>query len=283
MFGAIGGCLLAVILFAYWTGPGDNLAYWLAAQHLAAGEPVYTTSDIAFEPYTYHYAPPLAQVLAPLTLVIPTVAYLVIYRAFELLATWDLAGRRMLPMLALIAFLPVAVELRFDNVHIFMALAIVLGLHRWPWLLAVGTLVKLSPGLGIVYLALRRRWRDAVVASVVGAVIVGASVVIDPNLWRDWLDAVTGRADIIGNSLVPVPYLARAAAGLALTIVGGVLGRRRGELLLVAGITLANPNLAVNGLAVLAAAVPIWFAGSAGVGDQQERPAQRVALSASTV
>ena len=48
-------------------------------------------------------------------------------------------------------------------------------------------------------------------------------------------------------------------------MVGGVIGGRRGELLLVAGVTVANPNLAMNGLAVLAAAVPIWFAGPGGV------------------
>jgi hypothetical protein len=176
----------------------------------------------------------------------------------------------MLAMLALIAFIPVAVELRFENVHLFMAIGIVLGLRRWPWLFAIGAVVKISPGLGIVYLMLRRRWRDAAVACAVGAVIVGVSFVLDPGLWRAWLDAVLIRADTTGNSLLPVPYLVRAAAGLALAVAGGVIGRRRGELLLVAGITIANPNLAMNGLAVLAAAVPIWFAGPDGVGTGRE-------------
>jgi hypothetical protein len=268
---AVGGSLLAVIVVTYWSEPNDSLAYWLAGQHVAGGQPVYATGEVAFAPYAYHYPPPLAQALAPLTLVVSTLVYLVIYRGLELLATWDLAGRRMLPMLALIAFVPVAVELRFENVHLFMALGIVLGLRRWPWLFAVGAVVKLSPGLGIVYLALRRRWRDAVVASIVGLAIVGASSVIDPGLWRAWMDAVLGRADMIGNSLVPVPYAVRAVAGLALTVAGGLIGRRRGELLLVAGITLASPGLALNGFAVLAAMLPIWLSGPAGLGDRAER------------
>ena len=93
---------------------------------------------------------------------------------------------------------------------------------------------------------------------------------MDPGLWQAWLDSVLGRADVVGNSLLPVPYLARAAAGLARAIVGGEIGRRRGELLLVAGITIANPGLALNGLAVGAAAIPIWLAGSAGIGDRAE-------------
>ena len=267
---AVGGSLLVVIVASYWSEPNDNLAYWLAGQRLAAGLPVYVSGEAAFAPYAYHYPPPLAQVLAPLTLVVPTLAYFVAYRALELLVTWDLAGRRMLPMLALIAVLPVAVELRFENVHLFVALGIVVGLRRWPWLFAVGAVVKLSPGLGIVYLVLRRRWRDAVVASVIGLVIAGVSGVLDADLWRAWLDSVLGRADVVGNSLLPVPYMARAAAGLALAVAGGVIGRRRGELLLVAGITLANPGLAMNGLAVFVAALPIWLAGPTGVGDRAQ-------------
>jgi hypothetical protein len=273
---AIGGALLAVIAGTYWSNPGDNLAYWIAGMRVAAGEPIYATGETAFAPYAYHYTPPLAQALAPLTLVVPTVVYIAVYRGLELLTIWDLGGRRFLAMLALIAFIPVAVELRFENVHLFMAIGIVLGLRRWPWLFAIGAIVKISPGLGIVYLALRRRWRDAAVATAVGAVIVAVSFVLDPGLWRSWLDAVLIRADMTGNSLLPVPYFARAAAGLALTVVGGVLGGRRGELLLVGGITIANPNLAMNGLAVLAAAVPIWFAGPDGIAADRD-PAPRQA------
>ena len=152
-----------------------------------------------------------------------------------------------------------------------MALGIVYGLGRWPWLFAVGAVVKVSPGLGIIYLALRRRWRDAFVSSVVGVAIVAVSYALDPGLWREFLDAIGDRATITGNSLLPFPYAARAVAGLALTIAGGIIGRRRGELLLVAGMTIANPNLALNGFAVLAAAIPVWMAGPGGIGESRER------------
>jgi hypothetical protein len=59
---------------------------------------------------------------------------------------------------------------------------------------------------------------------------------------------------------------------VTLAVVGGLIGRRTGELLLVAGITVANPGLAMNGLAVFAAAVPIWLAGPAGIGGFTELP-----------
>ena len=262
---AVGGSLLAIIVATFWMLPNDNLAYWLAAQRLTAGEPVYVMGEAGFAPYAYHYPPPVAQVLAPLTVVIPAVAYLVVYRALLLVATWELAGRRFVPLLALVAFIPLAIELRFENVHVLMALGIVLGLQRWPWLFAIGAIVKVSPGLGIVYLAIQRRWRDALIASVVGAVIVGVSFALDPSLWSSWLNSVLDRTGTTGNSLVPLPYFVRVATGLVLTVLGGFLGRRRGELLLVAGITIANPNLALNGFAVLVAAVPIWLAGPAGI------------------
>jgi Glycosyltransferase family 87 len=262
---AIGAALLAVIIATFWMTPGDDLAYWIAGHRLALGLPIYTAPEHAFEPFAYHYPPPVAQILAPIALVVPALLYAVAYRGLMLLALWDLAGRRMLNMLAFIAFLPMAVAVRIENVEIFMALGIVLGLRRWPWLFTIGALVKVSPGLGLVYLALRRRWRDVAVSAVVGAVIVGVSYALAPDLWREWLATITGRADVVGNSLIPVPYVYRAIVGFVLAVVAGLIGRRKGELLLVAGITIANPGLSLQGFAVLAAAIPIWLAGPEGL------------------
>jgi hypothetical protein len=259
-----------VIVATYWMTPGDDLAYWIAGHRLLTGQPVYAPPELAFEPFAYHYPPPMAQVLAPITLVVPALLFCVIYRGLMLLALWDLAGRSMLKMLALLAFVPMAVALRIENVEIFMALGIVLGLRRWPWLFAIGALIKISPGLGIVYLAMRRRWRDFAVSVLVGVAITGISLVLDPDLWRASLDSITGQTNIVGNSLIPVPYFARAMAGFILTVVGGFVGRRPGELLLVAGITLANPGLSLQGFAVLAAAIPIWLAGPDGLGTPSE-------------
>ncbi|MBI2781859.1 MAG: DUF2029 domain-containing protein [Chloroflexi bacterium] len=265
LLAAIGASVFAVIVALYWNGPGDSLAYWIAGDRLAHGVPIYATPERAFEPFAYHYPPPMAQVLAPITLVLPALAFSVIYRGLMLLALWDLAGRTMLKMLALIAFVPMAVAVRIENVEIFMALGIVLGLQRWPWLFSILGLIKISPGLGIVYLVLRRRWRDVAVSAAVGGAIAGVSFVLEPDLWRAWLHAITGVSGIVGNSIVPVPYVIRAAAGFVLTLAGGVVGRRPGELLLVAGVTIANPGLSLQGFAVLAAAIPIWLAGPGGL------------------
>jgi hypothetical protein len=267
----IGGILLAVIIATFWREPNDNLAYWIAAERLMAGQPIYATGSAAFEPYAYHYPPPLAQFLAPFTLFMSAPVYVIAYRGLLLLTTWDLAGRRMLWMLALIAFIPVAVQLRFENVDLFVAAAIVFGLGRWPWAFAVVAVIKISPGLGVVYFALRRRWRDAALAAAVGIAIVAVSFVLDPSLWEAFFDAVIGRAGASGNSLVPVPYVVRAVIGFGLVVAGGFIGRRNGELLLVAGVTAANPNLTLAGFAVLAAAVPVWMAGPGGIAERARR------------
>ena len=261
----IGGILLAVIVGRFWTEAGDDLAYWIAGHRLAGGESIYADPSVAFEPFAFHYIPAVAQVLAPITQVVAAVPFLIGFRALLLLALWDMAGRRMLDLLALLAFLPIAVSLRVENVEILMAFAVVIGLARWPWAFMLGALVKVSPGLGLVYLAVQRRWRDVAISAVLGAVVVGVSYVLAPDLWRQWLGAISGRSEIVGNSIVPLPYSVRAIAGFVVAVVGGRIGRRRGELLLVAAVTIANPGLSLQGFAVLAAVLPIWRAGPEGL------------------
>jgi hypothetical protein len=271
-FALVGASLFAIILGTFWLEAGDNLAYWIAGDRLARGEPVYAPPELAFEPFAFHYPPPVAQALAPVAVLLPPLVFIAIYRGLLLLAVWYLAGRRALPMFALLAALPVAIALRIENVELFMAVALVLGLQRWPWLFVIGAIVKVSPGLGLVYLALQRRWRDVALSVVVGVVVVGVSYVLAPDLWPAWLESISGRADMVGNSLIPLPYWVRAVAGFVLAVVGGLRGRRTGELLLVVGATVANPGLSLQGFAVLAAAIPIWRAGPDGIGGASRRP-----------
>jgi hypothetical protein len=262
---ALGGVLLAVIVGRFWVEAGDDLAYWIAGHRLAAGQPIYSDPSVAFEPFAFHYIPAVAQVLAPVTVLVAAVPFLIGFRALLLLALWEMSGRRMLDFLAMLAFVPIALSLRVEYVEILMAFAVVVGLGRWPWAFMVGALVKASPGLGLVYLAMQRRWRDVAVSAVLGLVVVGVSYLLAPDLWRQWLAAISGRSDIVGNSIVPLPYSVRAITGFVLAILAGLLGRRRGELLLVGAVTIANPGLSLQGFAVLAAAVPIWRAGPDGL------------------
>jgi hypothetical protein len=257
----VGAILLLAVALDSWAAPQDESAYWYAAERLVAGEPLYDPEATLVTPYTYFYPPPLAQVLAPLTLFLPHGAYIAGWTALLGLCVWWLAGRRPLETLALVAFLPVAIELLFRNVHLLLAVLVVLGLRRWPGFFAVGAAIKVAPGLGLIYFLAARRWRDAAVVAAVGLAILAVSLVVSPGAWSGFLDEVVRRGGTSGASLVPVPFPVRAAIGFGLAAAGGLLlsrSRRTAEVLLVVGIVAANPSLYVTGLSVLAAILPLW-------------------------
>lgn len=253
----IGACLLAVVAVYRWGTPSDEYAYWLAAKRLVAGQPLYDPNAIPGTPYAYFYPPPLAQVLAPLTLVLPDAAFVAGWTVLLLACLVWLGGRNVLVALALLAFVPVAVELWFRNVHLVLAVFIVLGLRRGGWWFSVGAAIKMTPALGILYLAARGRWRDAAVASLVGAVLLAISVAISPAAWREFVDVVAGSAGHVGASIFPVPFWPRAILGICLAVAAGRLRPRVGEPLLVAAIVIANPTLWVTALSLLVAIVPL--------------------------
>ena len=250
---AIGAILLAVVAVNRWAVPSDEHAYWLASQRLLNSQPLYDPSATIVTPYAYWYPPVLAQVLAPVAAVLPSEAFTAAWTVLLLVCVWFLAGRTPLAALALIAFLPVAVELWFRNIHLVLAVLVVLGLRRWPALFAVGASIKLAPGLGIAYLAARGRWRDAGLATAVGIAILIVSFVISPDAWRQFIGILTERGAGETNGFLAVPYFARALVGFALAIVAGRLRPALGEPLLVVAITVALPTLWFTALSMLAA------------------------------
>src|SRR6185503_19599623 len=173
------------------------------------------------------------------------------------LALFWLAGRDVLRALALVAFPPVAVEFWFRNVHLFLAVLVVLGLRRASGWFAVGAAIKISPVLGVPYLAVRGRWRDAAIAAAFGLAMLLASVLISPDAWRAYLDFVLSTDPLQQSSFVAVPLPIRGAAGILLAIVAGRLPRRLGDPLLVVAVTLALPSLWFTGLSLLVAVVPL--------------------------
>ena len=120
--------------------------------------------------------------------------------------------------------------------------------------------------------------------------MLAVSVALSPGAWTDFVAVVGGRAGSDGGALVAVPFWARFLLGAALAVVGGVvtarcvagravrlgpwgLGERVGEVLLVVGLTVANPTLWATALSLLVAVVPLL----------RTRPPVRVARVSSTV
>jgi hypothetical protein len=158
--------------------------------------------------------------------------------------------------LALVVWVPVAVELWFRNVHLLIAALVVLGLRGRPWAFAVAAAIKIAPALGVLYLLSARKWREALVAAGAGAGIFALSFLLAPAAWRDFL-SLAGEAGMGSAGLLPIPYWVRAMAGITLAIVAGRANPRVGEPLLVFAITVANPSLFVTALAIPIAIVPL--------------------------
>jgi hypothetical protein len=171
-----------------------------------------------------------------------------------------MAGWRPFVAIALVAFIPVWVELAFRNVHLILAALIVLGLRVWPGFLAIGAAIKIAPGLGLVYFLAARRWRDAAIVAGVGVAILAVSVVVSPDAWTAFA-AEANRHSGSSASLIPVAYPVRAVAGFVLAAAGGFLlarSQRAAEVLLVVGIVVASPSLYTTALSMLVAIVPLW-------------------------
>lgn len=264
LLAAIGAILLVVVATSRWASPNDEHAYWLAGQRLLDGAPLYDPTATSITPYAFWYAPVVAQVAAPISAAISSEAFSWAWTILLLGCLLYLAGWRPVVALALVAYVPVATELGFRNVHLVLAVLIVLALRRWPVLFAIGAAIKIAPGLGIVYLAVRGRWRDAALATAVGLAILVVSVALAPGAWADFIDILRARGPGDASSFVPIPYIVRAVAGLILTVVAGRLVPRIGEPLLVVAVVVALPTLWFTALSTLVAIVPLVAAGRAG-------------------
>jgi hypothetical protein len=256
---AIGAALLVTVATTRWMGLQDEHAYWLAAQRLVAGQPLYDPTADPATPYAYWYPPPLAQVLAPFTLVLPDLAFSLIWTALLLACLFYLSDRRLLVALAMVAFVPIAVELWFRNVHLLIAALAVIALRRWPVAWVAATAIKITPVIGAAYLLAARRYRDALLVAGVGMGVLAVSVLLSPGAWSQFIDVVVVRGGSSGASLVAVPFPVRFVVALALAVVGGRIGGRRGETLLILGLLAGNPTLYFTSFSLLAALVPIWW------------------------
>jgi hypothetical protein len=255
---AIGAVLLLVVAFYRWDTPSDEHAYWLAARRLADGLPLYDSTATSITPYAYWYPPIVAQVLVPFAVVLPEMLFTAGWTVLMLGCLWWLAGRNLFVALALVAFPPIAVEFWFRNIHLILAVLIVLAIRSRPAWFSIGAAIKISPGLGIAYLLAQRRWRPALVAAGFGVGLLAASILLSPEAWRDFLGIMLSRGPGDVSGFLAVPYIARAIVGLGLAVFAARLPKGIGDVLLVVAIVVALPTLWFTALSTLMAVVPLW-------------------------
>jgi Glycosyltransferase family 87 len=263
-----GYVILAVVFLALrlfqvppWDQSVDAYAYW------STRSGTFYDAQTAGTIGAYLYSPAFAQLLAPLTW-LPWAVFDTIWTAFNLAIVWWLLGRWSLPSML---FLPIPFEIVSGNVHLMYAAAIVAGFRfAATWVLMF--LTKVTPGIGVLWYAVRREWRPSMLAGGMTGAIVLVSFVLDPAAWRAWVDTLAGSSstpDTVGWYL-PVPLLVRLPIA---AVVVGIAAWTDRRWLLPAGVVIAMPVLWLNSLAVLAACVPLWH----GAAIRSAAPAARYA------
>jgi hypothetical protein len=196
----------------------------------------------------FTYSPPVA-LLSHLVSGFPFWAFLWVWMAVLVATAVFLGGRRALLVLA---FPPVAMELYHGNVHLLIAAAIVLG-FRHPWTWSIVLLTKPTGGVGLLWFAARREWRNLAIALGATLAIVAVSLVIAPRMWLDWIDYLLANMSVApGGAWVPIPLWVRVPAAAALVIWGARTDR---VWTVPVATTIALPMLWFTGFAVLVALV----------------------------
>jgi len=72
-----------------------------------------------------------------------------------------------------------------------MGAAIVAG-FRWPGAWSFLLLTKVTPGIGVLWFAVRREWHSFGIALATTLLVVVISFALAPHLWFQWFDACAG-------------------------------------------------------------------------------------------
>jgi hypothetical protein len=235
-----------------WADSVDAYAYWTTrtGDFYAAAE----TGRIG----AYLYSPAFAQALAPLVVLLPLSVFTALWTAINFAALWWLVGRLALPALL---FLPISLEIISGNVHLLYAVAIVAG-FRYPATWALMLLTKITPGVGLIWFGVRREWRSLAIAIGVTAAIAAVSFLIDRSSWEQWIAVL--RTDLTGAGqasfstvgwYLAVPLAPRLVVAAAIVAFAAWTHRRW---LVPIAVVVSLPVVWLNGLAVLAAVVPLW-------------------------
>jgi hypothetical protein len=230
-----------------WTAPVLDLhTYW------ATRDGIDYLNANPFMIGAYLYAPVFAQLLGPLT-GLPWPVFAAIWTAAIAAVYLWLVGRWSVPLLLTMA---VGLELFLGQIDFLLAAAIVVGL-RYPAVWAFPILTKIAPGIGLLWFAVRKEWRNLAIALATTIGIAAISAAFAPDLWRGWFDLV--RRSLSEKQTVEGAFLA-VPIWLRLPFAVGVIawGARTDRYwTLPVGVLLAMPILWMNVFTILLAIVPL--------------------------
>jgi hypothetical protein len=202
------------------------------------------------QPIAYVYSPAFLQGIALLK-ALPWEAFLAAWTVILLLAVRYLAGARLWAVAIGFAVL----EVLGGNIHLLLAVAIVAG-FRWPAAWAFVLLTKVTPGVGLLWFAVRREWRNLAIALGATAAVVAVSWAIAPAAWADWMDVLAASTTkTVGTwAAIPVPVWVRLPFAAAIVVWGARTDR---AWTVPVAAMLALPALWFGGASMLLAAVAL--------------------------
>jgi hypothetical protein len=241
---AVGVAMLALVYSV--RGPGfDFYAYWA----VDPSDPYRIPDGLG----AFHYAPPVIWLSEPFKLLSFDAGYVVWTVLMGALLVWMTRSWA----LAWCAFPPVASELYHGNIDIVLAAALVAG-FRAPAAWVLLPITKITTGINLLWPVLRRDVRALAAVAIAGALIVGASLLIQgADLWRAWIDHLVvrmGRPEA-GGALIDISLWLRLPFAVALMVWASRTSRRW---LVPFAVALAMPLLWFHSLSVLVAIQPLW-------------------------
>ena len=228
----------------------DSHAYWSAWRN-----GLYSAAPEQRDAYLY--SPAFAQGIWPLTL-LPWPVFCV---------GWMLAGAAAYAWLlaplgrtwAVPLFGMCVLEIVTGNVWPFFALVLVAG-FRFPAAWAFPILLKLTPGVGLLWFAVRREWRALTIAVLTTLAVAGVSFAVAPHLWTEWVrlllhpEQFMNPARKVMHPTLHFPALVHLAVGIPISIALTVHAARTNRAyLLPVAVLLSVPVFGLNVFGILAA------------------------------
>ena len=141
--------------------------------------------------HCFLYSPPLAQAMSVIQSVMPFEAFTTTLRTLEMIALALITG----PAIGGVLMIPATeIELNAANINIILIGAVLLG-FRYPWTWSFVVLTKVTPGIGLLWFAVRREWRDLAIALGVTTAIAFGSFIVAPWMWSAYLSALVAAPD----------------------------------------------------------------------------------------
>ena len=245
----LAGTLWFVIVFLsvpfgrVWQTGQEAFCYWIANLNSP-----YALSDWG-SPIAYVYSPAFLQLMLPLTH-LPWLLFMTLWTGLLIAAVRYLTGPRLFAAGVLLA----SIEIAGGNISLVLAVAIVVG-FRWPAAWSFVLLTKVTPGIGLLWFAVRREWRQLGIALGATVLVIAASSIFMPRAWLDWFNLLTSLPGRDGTwAAVPVPLIVRMPIALVVVVWGARTDRRWA---VPVAAMLALPALWYGGLTMLLAVIAL--------------------------